>query len=535
MEIIGSIPYQSLPFHNKLIKDYLAGNSLLREFYNKEASINGLLEAAKERQFEISSREKLADALLSQYGNLLEEGPVSNNIQKLRSANTVTITTGHQLCAYTGPSYLVYKIASIINLASNLNAYDPSMYFVPVFWMASEDHDFEEVSSVNFYGKSWKWEAHDESMGKIPVGLIPPREIASWAAEMKEYFRNEINVSSILDIFENSYKNSKSLSEATRKIFHHLFSDFGLVILDGNDKTLKAMFEGVMEKEINDKLSNEKVKKTTHLLKNLGYEGQINPRPVNLFYISENNYRERIDYADDNYTLNISGRVLHKDEIIQLLKKSPEKFSPNVVMRPMYQEVILPNIAYVGGPGETAYWLQLKAAFDSYKIQFPVLILRNSFVVLADTLFEKAAGFGLEWKDYFNLNIDEIINKFIAKNNSETLDFDIEEKAIASIINSLNEKANGTDTKLIIQIAMEGKIMMDNLDKIKSKFNKALKQKSENNVKGLQKFKLALYPYNSPQERVINYLDGIGADKNSVRDLVKMANPLENELKLLKK
>ena len=534
MQLLKSIPYQSLPFHNQLVKDYLSGASQLRSFYSQDPSLEGLLDAADKRELSMDTRTILSNSLLRQYGQLLSEGVVKENIQKLRDQNSYTITTGHQLCAYTGPAYFIYKIASVINLSQQLNALDKSKSFIPVFWMASEDHDFDEIAEVHFNGKGWKWEKTDDSYGKVPVGILDPAAIASWAEEMKKYFRDEPEFVEVLDIFEQAYEGSESLSDATRKILHELFQNFGLVVIDGNDKELKNLFKPILNKEIKDKTSFKALINSTEELKQLSYEAQISAREINLFYLGTNNLRERIDRHETGFKLLNSQSILSESELLHELDTSPEKFSPNVVMRPVYQETILPNIAYIGGPGEIAYWLQLKGVFESYNIMFPVLLARSSFLVLTDTIVEKAAKYKFEWSDYLIRDADELIGSYIKEGNSTELNFENERKYIDEIFASINMRAKEIDPQLFPQLAVEQKNMIESLTKIQTKFTKSLKQKAELDIKNIQRIKSNLFPQNVLQERIMSGIDIYGLGQNKLGSLIKMANPLENELKLLK-
>ncbi len=534
MQIIESIPYHSLPIHSKLVKDYIYGQEKLNSFYTHRPSLDGLLQAAQQRRFSKFNRSTLVDALQSQYKNLNILGAAKQNLEKLQDENTFTITTGHQLCAYAGPAYFIYKISSVINLAMQLNEKDQTKHFVPVFWMASEDHDFEEISEVNFYGKSWKWVKENDRFGKVPVGLLNPAALSLWAQEMKSYFHDEENASAILAIFERGYKDNLTLAEATRQIVHELFKDTGLLIIDGNDPLLKRLLIPVLTQEVKSKSSFAAVQQATQELEKLGYEAQITPREINLFYFNADDSRQRIECSSVGFILAGSEKSWSESELLKEIALYPEKFSPNVVLRPVYQEFILPNIAYLGGPAEVAYWLQLKGVFEHFDIDFPAVLVRSSVATVQKNVEEKASKYTFSWSSYFNLTLDEILTKFIQEANEGELDFSQEIVFVNKIAELLNEKANQIDKQLTTQVDIEQKSFFDSLKKLESKFNKSLKQKSESDLKNLQRIRNILMPRNRFQERVINFIDLFGFEPDAIPEIIVLTNPLDFELKLLK-
>lgn len=534
MNLIDSIPYTQLPFHSQLVKDYLLGNIKLTEFYQNPPTLAGLIEASKNRKFDANHRTVLNTALQKQYQELEISKAVSENITQLKQPNTFTITTGHQLCAYGGPAYFIYKIASVINLSKQLNADNPGAHHVPVFWMASEDHDFEEISEVFFYGKSWKWEPDFENAGKVPVGTINPKPIAAWAMAMKEYFREDIHANALLDIFEQAYAQEPTMAAATRKILNTLFGKYGLVIIDGNDRELKQLFIPHLTKEIKEISAQHWVQETTEKLVSKGYSGQIQAREVNLFYIDSEGLRNRIDKVENSFQLLLNKTIFTSEKIQEEIKNFPERFSPNVVLRPLYQECILPNIAYIGGPAEVAYWLQLKGVFDFHQIDFPVLLVRNSFLLLNAASAEKTMGMGISWVELMSKNADELVANYLKQHHSEALDFEAEMQILESLFEKLQTRAAGIDKQIVTQMAVDQKAMKEGLQKIQAKFNKSVKQKSDLEVKSIQRMKSTIFPQNHFQERYISYFEGYGVHLNALDEIIEVANPLDNALKLFK-
>ena len=254
-----------------------------------------------------------------------------------------------------GPLYFIYKIISTINLVNSLKSQYPSYNFIPVFWLASEDHDFDEISSINLFNKKVLWKTNQ----KGSVGRMKLDDFDLVLDKLDDLMCNDKNYQFLREIFRNSYNKKNNLSEATRFLINQLFGSYGLLVIDGDDKKLKRKLIDVIDKDINENHFYKIISKTNKKIQKL-YHKQAFVRPVNFFDISNNN-RMRIENKIDK----------------QKISNSPENYSPNVLLRPIYQEMILPNIAYVGGSGEISYWLQLRDVFSELFLSMPIIVLRN--------------------------------------------------------------------------------------------------------------------------------------------------------------
>ena len=285
------------------------------------------------------------------------------NCQLLLKDDTYTVCTGHQLCLFTGPLYFIYKIISTINLAEELKKKYSTYNFVPVYWMASEDHDFDEVNHINLFGKKIEWKRKPGG----PVGKFSTAGIGEVISELKSVLGDSKNASELISLFENAYVNHSDYASATRYLIHELFGKYGLVILDADDNRLKNEFREIIRDDIFNHSNFKLVNETIAQLKNNGYDSQVTPKEINFFLLSKK-FRGWID----------SEKIKSEpEEWKKKLVEKTERFSPSVVTRPLYQQKILPNLAYVGGPAEISYWLEYKAMFDHHKIFFPVLMPRN--------------------------------------------------------------------------------------------------------------------------------------------------------------
>lgn len=331
------------------------------------------------RQFPEERRALLAETLRKQYaqtpgftGSLTER-----NIEALCDSRTFTVTTGQQLHIMLGPLYVLFKITDVIRLCRQLSRDFPENRFVPIFWMASEDHDFAEISTLEFFGKSYRWEA---STGG-PVGRLSTDSMQSVFEEIGNSLHREEEKQAWQE-FCACYKPGISLSEATRNFVHRQFFADGLVCLDPDDATLKRIFQPVLKKELLEgAFASAFVEQAARLAQN-GLKPEAHVRNPNLFYINpENGRRSRIERKKEEAHFLIADTEWSKDVIAQELDKVPECFSPNVLIRPLYQETILPNLAYIGGPSEYLYWQQTALAFNLAGISRPALLKRTSFVI----------------------------------------------------------------------------------------------------------------------------------------------------------
>ena len=378
-----TIPYEQTGFFSTLILDYLKQEKTLNAFYEAFPSIDNFKKQTeiKAPTYSRSQRQLLVRTLEAQYVNISLSDATAANIKRLEKASTFTITTGHQLSLLTGPLYFIFKIASTVKLCQQLKKVEPQKDFIPVYWMATEDHDFEEISHFMFEGKKIKW-AHPTPGGA--VGAMTLESLQPVLDLLEQLLPKNQAANLLTQWLSQSYRSSASLAEATRKLVNTLFGSYGLVIVDGDDAALKESFAPYMQQELKTQVCYSQVSQQIEALQtqyNNSFKPQVNPREINLFYLSPNK-RQRIIRHTEGFQLDGDPTPISEKEILDRLASNPQAFSPNVLLRPLYQEVILPNIAYIGGGGELAYWLELKSFFASQSIPFPLLVLRNSAVLV---------------------------------------------------------------------------------------------------------------------------------------------------------
>lgn len=479
----------------------------------------------KQANYSNQFRTTLVTVLREQYKHLNESQSVQSNIELLSQTNTFTVTTGHQLSLFTGPLYFIYKILHVIKLCNELKESFPDKHFVPVFWMASEDHDFEEINHFSLFGKKISWESNQ----KGPVGRFELDGLEAIRQELHTFFQNnpESEIHQLIDSYQGV-----NLSEAQFKLVHELFKDYGLIIIEPDNALLKQLFIPTIEKEIFERFAENKVNQTTEKLIQLGYKGQVFPRPINFFWI-ENGIRERIQWQNNAFFIEGKGTI-SASEMKNLIHSSPANFSPNVVFRPVYQETILPNLCYVGGGGEMAYWLQLKGVFDQANIIYPLIQVRNSLQIIDSVSQKKMQKLALKFTDFL-YDIDTIKRSYIHENTQEEFNRQEIQLKVEELKQLLKTQIIPIDTQLDKFVEMENNKLDKLVESIESKVLRAQKQKLETTMKQLEDIKNRLFPYGSLQERVDSFLNFCPSGNVSqlIHTLYHAIEPFERDLILI--
>jgi len=521
-----TLPFRETNQFSSLVDDYLSGDQKLVPFYLYPPDVTSFGKAIEKRSDFKINREVLKEALLRQYGSVLddrsnESQKVTANINSITSADTFTVTTGHQLNIFTGPLYAIYKIATTIKLATELGKAHPGRKFVPVFWMASEDHDFEEINSVRIYGKTYTWEAKSGGpVGRLPVDGLPEllNQIKTAAGSDHELF----------NLLDRAYRSSSNLAGATRKIIHGLFGKYGLVVVDGHCPLLKGLFKKEMQAEIENQTSFHAISKS-NLVFSENYKIQVQPREVNLFYMTDS-LRERIlPHSDGSFSINNTTLKFSKEELLNLLHDDPLKFSPNVVMRPLYQEKVLPDLAYIGGPGELNYWLQFMSAFNAYHIPFPVLMLRNCMMYIDKSTFARMLKLGISVNELYKSS-EFLILKILEDSVDIHPGTDKQAMVIQKIYHELANEYSKLDPSLVPSVESEKQKAMNGLNNLEEKARRALKKKNETIVNQLQNLKEKLFPGGGLQERTDNFIPfSVGFEGDFIDEIVMQADPFTKD------
>lgn len=500
---VDCIPFSETGYFSKIVNDYLEESEKIKPFYQYSPELGSFSEVIKNKQFSKESREVLVASLIKQYENgklnLKNFDAVSTNIYALNDPNTFTITTGHQLCLFTGPLYFIYKIVSVINLCKRLKELHPKKNFVPIYWMATEDHDFAEVNHFFYQGERISWDTEQKgAVGRMNLdGLDSVFKL--FEKSLEDYSGNAENLKKL---FRDSYLKNNTLAAATRYLVNQLFSDQGLVVLDGDDHFLKVEFSSVMKDELLNEISSKLVGDTSQKL-GKSYKIQVNPREINLFYLQEN-ARNRIVKDGETYKINDTELVFSEVELLRELELHPENFSPNVLLRPIYQECILPNLAYIGGGGELAYWFQLKSSFVHFDIPMPMLLLRNSVMYMNSKQHKCFKNLNLSLEQLF-IRKGDLIKKWVIDSASEDLLLSKEKEKLNKLFDNMIDKMQAIDASLTEHTKASKAKQLKALNSISDKLIRTKRKQSETATNQISYLKDKLFPNEGLQERRDNF------------------------------
>ena len=503
------ISYQDTQKFSKLVIDYLNEDERLKPFINYFPSLDNFEIQITEKQDHLINREVLVEVLKQQNTDIDLSEKSEHNIDSLLNKHTFTITTGHQLCLFTGPLYFLYKIISTLNLAEQLQENFPEKNFIPIFWMATEDHDFQEINHIHLFEKKIAW----DNLRSGAVGRMNLSKFESVLNELKSVLGESENAEKLLHLFENAYLKHQNLTQATRFLVNELFGKYGLVILDGDDEKLKKLFLPIIKKDVLQQGFVKTIKQCSEQLAK-DYKNQAFVRDINFFTLTEGK-RELI-----------KGGITKKE-----IEESPKEFSPNVLLRPLYQETILPNIATIGGGAEVAYWMQLKTAFEQENIPFPILLLRNSVLLLSDKQNEKLINLGFGIDDIFKQE-HALQTQYVFLQKTTEISLKKQQEAMELVFAELLEKTN--------DIAMQNNIkaqlhkQLSALDKLEEKLIRNEKKKHETALQQISKIKNQLFPNNILQERHTNFIPFyLKHGDNFIEILKENLNPLNPNFVIL--
>ena len=497
--------------------DYLAQKDALREFYHRPPHIESFRDQLEEKQLNNEVRNDLVQVLEQQYDGLETSDLIRQNITALADAKTYTVTTGHQLTIFSGPIFFIYKLVTTINACRQLKEAYPEYRFVPVYWMASEDHDFAEINHFYLFGRKYQWDTEQQGA----VGRFRLDGIDKVLEELPER----------VALFEKAYREHKTLAEATRYFVNALFGEQGLVVLDADDATLKKHFLPMMQDDAFNHTAQKAVETTSKKLDDLGYHAQVFVRQINLFYLHEQQ-RERLVCEDGSFAVHNTDQQFSEEALRQEMEAHPERFSPNVVLRPLYQEVILPNLGYVGGPGELAYWLQLKPTFDHYQLPFPILLPRNFALVISKTNAKKLRKVEIDIDKLF-LDADTLIKHYIEENAESSLSLGEEKAALAEMYEQIEKKVLAVDGSLKGFIGAEVNKAFKSLDTIEKRLKKAEEKKQETATSQLVTLKEKLFPDGGLQERQENLLNYYINNPHFIDELLDKFDPFDLRFNVL--
>lgn len=493
-------PYGKTGYFSKIVLDYLASLKQLQPFYTHPVSLAGIKGAMEDHKKYSTDRKLLVNELKNQYQNMTVPEKVGQNINLLLSNNTFTITTAHQPNIFTGHLYFIYKIFHTVRLAAFLKKEVPDCNFVPVFYMGSEDADLEELGHIYINGVKHEWKTNQTgAIGRMKVDKALIKILDVIAGEITVYPFGE----EIIDLMKACYTEDSTIELATFKLINTLFGKYGLIVLLPDNPALKKTFIPVVEKELAEGFSHKLVKETASTF-HKEYKVQASGRELNLFYLKDD-LRERIVAENLKFKIQNSKLEFSKVGMAEELKGHPENFSPNVILRPVFQGMILPDIAFIGGGGEIAYWLELKKVFEAVNVPFPVLVLRNSFMIVEKNHRADAAKLGFTVNDLFKTE-NELLNELVKRVSEVRLNLEMEKQALHQFYTKLKATAGAVDITLQPHTEALQKKALDKLEALEKKMLRAEKKKFEAQQRQLHKLKEQLFPLDGLQERIENLM-----------------------------
>jgi bacillithiol synthase len=494
--ISNRLPYRQTGAFSKIALDYIDQADAVKPFFEQAPTILGIKKAIEARKQFNTPRQILVEELRKQYEGVTISEKVSQNIESLLSANTFTITTAHQNNIFTGPLYFIYKIIHAIKLADQLNMSLAGQHFVPVFYIGSEDADLDELNHIWVGGQKLVWNTKQTgAVGRMKID----KQLVQLISQLEGQLSVLPNGNEIISLLKEFYKEGTTIQDATFRFVNHLFAEYGLLVLLPDNTSLKKQMHSIFEDDLLHQSASGIVEKTGQQLEAAGYKVQANPRQINLFYLRDDT-RERIEKNNQQYSIintpySFDGPAMSKE-----LDEHPERFSPNVILRGLYQETILPNIAFIGGGGEIAYWLQLKGLFTNYKIPFPVLLLRNSFLLVENKWQALIRKSGFSTGDFF-LPETELANKLVARESRNEIKLNGSLTELEKLYDAFKKQATVIDSTLEKHVEALKTKTVYRLQELEKKMWRAEKKKYADQQRQLHSIKENLFPGNGLQER----------------------------------
>jgi len=523
-----SIPYDQTASFSKLVLDYLKDAATLQPFYSFRPTLEGVRKSIDARKAFPTNRAVLVKVLQEQYRHLPHSAAVDQNIEALLADTTFTVCTAHQPNLFTGPLYFVYKVLHIIRLAAYLKEQLPGYHFVPVYYMGSEDADFAELNHTYVDGKRIEWKKEQKgAVGRMFVD----KTLLQLIDELEGQLVYEPFGKEVVALLRQCYVPGKTIQEATFELVNELYGEWGLVVLIPDHPALKALMKPVFEEDLFQNASSAIVAKASEQL-DQEYKVQAHPREINLFYLKEN-LRERIEKRNDRFYVLNTPLEFDETALRQELDNHPERFSPNVILRGLYQEAILPNLAFIGGGGETAYWLQLRELFQQYGVPYPVLVLRNSFLIVEEKWQTKLQKIGITAADLFQPTGD-LMKRMVAEKSGHAVTLNGTMESAEALYDQIRQQAEAIDQTLSKHVAAIKAQSLKELQELEKKMLRAEKRKFADQQRQIEAVKDVLFPGGGLQERTENF-SGFYAKwgRSFLSELLQHSLALEQEFTIL--
>ena len=513
LSAVRSVPLAALSAFPDLFETYCTDFDAVRDFYAGDfRDPAARQEAADRAAAHPRDRDTLADVLLEHHeawGCLTEEA--KSNIEALRAEDTVAVVTGQQVGLFGGPLYTVYKTITALKLADQL-AEETGRTVVPVFWVEGEDHDFAEIDhtwllhrnepvQVQYAGHAPPEDGNIGAVGRLRL----TEQIEDVLDEVDDILPPSDFKPAVMEALRTAYAPGTRIEDAFVQFVHALFPDSGLVYLNPDDARLKRLVQPLFRQEIEEHDEpHRRVEEASEPLRER-FHAQVRTRPTNLFLLDDTG-RHPID-AEDGGTFRLRGtdRTFTQAELLQRLDDAPEQFSPNVVLRPLTQDALVPTAAYVAGPGEVSYFAQYKGVYEWAGIPMPLIYPRASVSLVESKVQKVLDKFELP-VDAFSGDAEQLFQRVVMG----LTDVDIDEvfadatRHVHEAINTIKPAVEEIDRTLIGSAEAARAALQNEMEDLKSRVIRAEKRNHDEIRAQLQKAHVNLFPQGGLQERLIS-------------------------------
>ncbi|MBA2874092.1 bacillithiol biosynthesis cysteine-adding enzyme BshC [Thermaerobacillus caldiproteolyticus] len=515
----------SLPATTPLATDYINGTFPLETgfvySFQEEDVFRRRVRELKDKTY---PRRELVNYLRSYHERFQASPQTLRNIEKLLDPSSVVIVGGQQAGLLTGPLYTIYKIISILKLAKEQEK-ALGVPVVPIFWIAGEDHDIAEVDHLyvveegKIKKRTYPHSVHEKRMvAEVP---IDQQACLQWIQQIVETYGETNTTNEMLDFLARCLDEAKTFVDFFAFIVLRLFASEGLVVLNAADEALRKIesdfFVTLIERhnEITTAVLQQQ-----HRLKQIGYEKtlEVSPQSANLFYYDG---RERwlleCDGQEGMFRSKKGDIVVSKDELILLAKTNPYRLSNNVVTRPLMQEFLLPTLAFIAGPGEIAYWAELREAFALLGYTMPPVVPRLHITMVERSIHTDLYEVGLTVLDVLHGRTEQAKKEWLSRQVDYSLG-DVFAKAkadIETIHRPLREIGMEIDRGLADLLTKNAALVQSQIDFLQQTLQRAIEKKYEIELRKFARIETSLLPNQAPQERIWNifyYINKYGFD-----------------------
>jgi len=509
------INFSDIPGHQNLFLDYLyefenVADFFANDFRNRENYLKIFRSISESRQ-DFASR--IPDIISNQYANLNPSGKTAQNIKKLADKKTLAIVTGQQLGILGGPLYTFYKIITAIKLSQFLSERYDDYNFVPVFWLEGDDHDFNEVRTIKIIDDNnslvtvgYKEEIEEDDL-KQSVGLIKlDNSINDFFTALEKELKETEFKSSLLQQLKNCFQEGRTFKAAFRDLIFNYFDNYGLVIFDPQTDEVKQLLKPIFKKEITDfRIHTEQLVHVSATLEEL-YHAQVKVKPVNLF-LRVDEGRHSIEPVENEFRLRRKRKSYTQEQLLEVLENEPDKFSPNVLLRPICQDYLLPTAFYIAGPSEIAYFAQLKPLYELYNIVEPIIYPRSSLTILENSIAGSLDKFSIGINDVF-VDVENVKKRIINSVEQSSVDemFSDISNQLENSFDQLKEKLFDLDKTIADSSNRYRDKILGTIAELKSKAEKAQQKKYEVTLRQIDRAAVHLFPNSNLQEREINFV-----------------------------